>query len=128
LREDLVEAVRVLECLLEAGGHHEPQNPCLVDSEEGVWNVPGEVDERARLGAKSLLAAQDLDRPAEHVETLVLVPVDVERGAVATRNHRLYHAKRTAGVAATCLDRAGGIAGHWPTDRIPRLGSSRQMG
>lgn len=51
LREDLVEAVRVLECLLEAGGHHEPENPCLVDSEKGVWNVPGEVDERARLGA-----------------------------------------------------------------------------
>jgi len=73
----------------------------LADPEERVWDPAGKEYECASLGSEPLIPADDVDGPGADVEGLVLVPVDVQRCAVARWDLSLHQPQRASGIGRT---------------------------
>jgi hypothetical protein len=103
LSQDLLKVARAREGILETGRQEQNQDArgLLADPEERVWDPAGKEDERAGLGSEPPISADEVHGAGEDVEALVLVPVDVQRRAVARRDLSLDQPQHSAGVAAT---------------------------
>jgi len=107
--EDFAKPLGISEGFFESGGEHEHEDArrLVADAEKGVGHSTRQVHERTPLGPEPLVTANEVDRSVEDVEGLVLVAVDVERGAVAAGDGGLDEPESTRRVGTGSLDIAG---------------------
>jgi hypothetical protein len=97
------------EGLLEAGRHDDDEHlgRLVAHAEKAVGDVPGQVHEGGRRASEALVAADGVDGAAQHIERLVLLPVDVQRWAVPGRDAGFDQPERVAGGVRGGLDSPG---------------------